>query len=102
MSLFSLRLSSFIFCLLGVCFNFITKVHANDFQNYNREQGLSQATIQSLLIDKIEIIEVDLLDRPSLENIPEDIDGAYYLVHSMSTSSNYKKLEEESASNEDA
>lgn len=52
MSLFSLRLSSFIFCLLSVCFNFITKVHANDFQNYNREQGLSQATIQSLLIDK--------------------------------------------------
>lgn len=51
------------------------------------------------LIDKIEVIEVDLLDLPSFDNIPKDIDGAYYLVHSMSASANYAKLEEESAAN---
>ena len=49
--------------------------------------------------DKIEIVEVDLLDKKSLKNIPEDIDGAYYLVHSMSSSADYAKLEQQSASN---
>lgn len=48
---------------------------------------------------RIEIIEVDLLDAASLENIPKDIDGAFYLVHSMSASSDYATLEEESAIN---
>lgn len=47
----------------------------------------------------ISIIEIDLLDISSLTKIPVDIDGAYYLVHSMSTSDDYKKLEERSAIN---
>ena len=53
----------------------------------------------SSLTSKIEVIEIDLLDEPSLEKIPKDIDGAYYLVHSMSTSKNYESLERQSASN---
>ena len=51
------------------------------------------------LRDKIEVIEVDLLDIPSLNNIPNDIDGAYYLVHSMSASSDYAELEKKCAAN---
>ena len=51
------------------------------------------------LIANISIIEVDLLDQSSLQNIPNDIDIAYYLVHSMSVSDNYKLLEQESAIN---
>ena len=51
------------------------------------------------LKSKIEIVQADLLDETSLENIPKDIDGAYYLVHSMSASSDYEKLERESAVN---
>ena len=51
------------------------------------------------LKSKIEVVQVDLLDKPSLENIPKDIDGAFYLVHSMSTSSDYLSLEQESAIN---
>jgi uncharacterized protein YbjT (DUF2867 family) len=47
----------------------------------------------------INVIEVDLLDKGSLASIPYDIDGAYYLVHSMSASSNYESLECESAQN---
>lgn len=47
----------------------------------------------------ISVIETDLLDKKSLENIPSDIDGAYYLVHSMTSSKDYKKLEEQSAIN---
>ncbi|MGQ1910546.1 SDR family oxidoreductase [Marinifilum sp. RC60d5] len=51
------------------------------------------------LKQNIEIIENNFLDKESLQNIPKDIDGAYYLVHSMSASSDYQKLELESAIN---
>lgn len=51
------------------------------------------------LIKNITILKLDLLDKTSLENIPDDIDGAYYLVHSMSSSENYQSLEETSAIN---
>ncbi|MBX3044428.1 MAG: SDR family oxidoreductase [Candidatus Kapabacteria bacterium] len=54
---------------------------------------------ESSLLDKIEIIENDLTNRSSLDNIPEDIDFAYYLVHSMSTTKNYEDLEKQSAIN---
>jgi len=51
------------------------------------------------LIDNITVITVDLLDVTTLKNIPNDIDGAYYLVHSMSVSNDYESLEEQSAIN---
>ncbi len=47
----------------------------------------------------IDIIQVDFLDKESLDNIPESIDAAYYLIHSMSTSNEYEQLEELSANN---
>ncbi|MFT4601451.1 MAG: hypothetical protein ACI857_001631 [Arenicella sp.] len=49
--------------------------------------------------ENITIIKVDLLDQSSLANIPNDIDGAFYLVHSMSSAGDYKSLEEQSAIN---
>lgn len=48
---------------------------------------------------KVSVLEMDLLDEKSLEQIPKDIDGAYYLVHSMSSTSEYKSLERTSAIN---
>jgi uncharacterized protein YbjT (DUF2867 family) len=51
------------------------------------------------LRDNISVIKLDLLDQSSLEHIPKDIDGAYYLVHSMSSSGDYKSMEETSAIN---
>lgn len=48
---------------------------------------------------KLQIIELDLLDKNTFENIPNDINGAFYLVHSMSSSKNYEELEFESARN---
>ncbi len=47
----------------------------------------------------IEVIQVDFLDTASLDKIPSDIDAAYYLIHSMSNSMDYQKLEELSARN---
>ncbi len=49
--------------------------------------------------DKVHIIELDLLKEETLKNIPKDIDGAFYLVHSMSESKDYEKLEIRSAKN---
>lgn len=51
------------------------------------------------LKSKIEIIQIDLLDKVSLDRIPKDIDGAFYLVHSMSSSSDYHQQEQQSAEN---
>lgn len=51
------------------------------------------------LKSKIKTIQLDLLDKSTMKNIPENIDGAYYLVHSMSSSKNYEQLEFESALN---
>lgn len=61
-----------------------------DINRFNPEKSIK---------DKIEIIENDLTDKASLNNIPNDIDIAYYLVHSMSMSSNYDELEKQSALN---
>jgi uncharacterized protein YbjT (DUF2867 family) len=48
----------------------------------------------------LSVIEVDFLDRESLESIPDDIDAAYYLVHSMSASiGDFESLEKRSAEN---
>ena len=51
------------------------------------------------LLPYIEVLQLDLLDPVSLKQIPEDIDAAYYLVHSMSSSNNYEALEKQSAYN---
>ena len=51
------------------------------------------------LKSKVQVIELDLLDKDSLSSIPDDIDGAYYLVHSMSSSKDYEQLEFQSALN---
>ncbi len=51
------------------------------------------------LLPSIQVIELDLLEESTLNKIPKDIDGAYYLVHSMSGSSDYEILEHQSAMN---
>ena len=48
---------------------------------------------------KIEVVEVDFLDKSTLANIPDDLDGAFYLIHSMSTSNEFAKSELECAVN---
>jgi uncharacterized protein YbjT (DUF2867 family) len=54
---------------------------------------------EELIKNRIEVIEVDLNNKATLANIPKEIDFAYYLVHSMSTSKNYDELESKSAIN---
>ena len=52
------------------------------------------------LQQKVQVVEVDFLDKETLINIPTDIDAAFYLIHSMSGSdTNYDELESISATN---
>ncbi|PTN08654.1 SDR family oxidoreductase [Mangrovibacterium marinum] len=51
------------------------------------------------LLPKIEVIENDLTRKETLANIPDDIEAAYYLVHSMSASREFDDLEKLSAVN---
>lgn len=49
---------------------------------------------------KITIIEVDFLNRATLDSIPDDIDAAYYLIHSMSSQKgDFEDMEEICATN---
>ncbi|MBS1537845.1 MAG: SDR family oxidoreductase [Bacteroidetes bacterium] len=46
------------------------------------------------------VIEADFLDKESLQQIPKDIEVAYYLIHSMSTQSgDFEHMEEMCATN---
>jgi uncharacterized protein YbjT (DUF2867 family) len=48
----------------------------------------------------LEVIEADFLNKVSLASIPDDIDLAYYLIHSMATSSgDFGSMEAECARN---
>ena len=50
--------------------------------------------------NKIQVVEVDFLNKETLENIPKDIDAAYYLIHSMSNSvSQFQQMEKDCAVN---
>ena len=49
--------------------------------------------------NRVEVVECDLGDFHSLKALPKDIDGAYYLVHSMSTTKDYADLEFKCAEN---
>ena len=49
--------------------------------------------------DKITVIEVDFQKKGTLSSIPKDIDAAYFLMHSMSASSNYMEIERQVAIN---
>ena len=52
------------------------------------------------LKSKVDIITGDLSNSDSLKHIPEDIDAAYFLVHSMShTADNFEELETQIAEN---
>ena len=57
--------------------------------------GLDKETLS-----KITIWEVDFLTEPNLIDLPDTIDVAYYLIHSMTSSTeNFDKLEATTAEN---
>lgn len=56
--------------------------------------------LEAGLREKVTLIKADLLNAPSLENLPSDIEAAYYLVHSMgSAGADFYAAEARSAEN---
>ncbi len=50
--------------------------------------------------DRVQVVEADFLEPESLRSIPDDIEGAYYLIHSMSSrSGDFEELEQRAARN---
>jgi uncharacterized protein YbjT (DUF2867 family) len=50
--------------------------------------------------ENLKIVEVDFLDKKTLTEIPDDMDAAYFLIHSMSASTgDFEKLEATAAEN---
>lgn len=60
-------------------------------------RDLNRFSPPEALTKYITVIKLDLLDKETLTNIPSDIVGAYYLVHSMSSSGDYQELERKCA-----
>ncbi|WP_374950700.1 SDR family oxidoreductase [Mucilaginibacter sp.] len=54
---------------------------------------------QSDYSDRVTLLTGDLLKPDSIENFPEDVDAAYYLVHSMSQADDFADMEALSAKN---
>lgn len=72
---------------------------ANGHEVYCCVRDVNRFNPPEALKSKIKVIEIDFLDISTLDQIPKDIDGAYYLIHSMSSETNYQALEQLSASN---
>jgi uncharacterized protein YbjT (DUF2867 family) len=63
-------------------------------------RNANRLSITEDLKNKIEIVEIDFLEKVQPEKLPKDIDAAYYLIHSMSASTDdFDEKEEISAKN---
>ena len=62
-----------------------------DVQRFSKPIGIKE--------EQIEVVEVDFLREETLSNIPKDISGAYYLMHSMSASGDHEASEKICAEN---
>ena len=62
-------------------------------------RDINRLHIPSSLASNVSVVEGDLVDESTLVSLPSDIDGAYYLVHSMSSSKSYSEMEVRSATN---
>ena len=62
-----------------------------DVQRFSKPTGIKE--------EQIEVVEVDFLRKETLSNIPKNISGAYYLMHSMSASGDYEASERICAEN---
>jgi uncharacterized protein YbjT (DUF2867 family) len=49
-------------------------------------RSANRLSISSEMLQKISVIEIDFLKTPHPSLLPKDIDAAYYLIHSMSSS----------------
>ena len=60
----------------------------------------ARLSVDSEIRNKIEVIEIDFLEEPKENIVPEDINAAYFLIHSMSSSTqDFDDMEAKTAEN---
>jgi uncharacterized protein YbjT (DUF2867 family) len=59
----------------------------------------SRLNLPTSVAKMVNVIEVDFLNLDSLNVIPKNIDAAYFLIHSMAVSRDFKELEKQCATN---
>ncbi|WP_438968477.1 SDR family oxidoreductase [Nonlabens sp.] len=63
-------------------------------------RSAARLSVPQEIRDQIKIVEVDFLKIAEADQLPKDIDAAYYLIHSMSSSTeDFDHMEAESAQN---
>lgn len=63
-------------------------------------RDIQRISLPKYIIDKVTFLEIDFLSPPELKTLPREIDGAYYLIHSMSQSrKDFDYLEAKAAEN---
>ncbi len=63
-------------------------------------RDLDRISLPESIVKKVTFLEIDFLNPPDLNTLPKDIDGAFYLIHSMSQSiKNFTDLEAKAAMN---
>ena len=60
-------------------------------------RNADRLSVSASIRDQIEVVEIDFLKDPVAGLLPEDIDIAYYLIHSMTSSTDFTDKEERSA-----
>jgi uncharacterized protein YbjT (DUF2867 family) len=77
---------------------FLLQLAEEGHEIYALVRSKGRIQIPERISKQVAIVEGDLLNPASLEKIPNEIDAAYYLVHSMSASADrFTELETESA-----
>jgi uncharacterized protein YbjT (DUF2867 family) len=63
-------------------------------------RDIDRITIPEKVINKVTKVKADFLEEESLNNLPTDFDVAYYLIHSLSsTSGDFSEMESTAAAN---
>jgi len=63
-------------------------------------RDVKRISLPKYIIDKVTFLEIDFLSPPDIQTLPKRIDGAYYLIHSMSQSmKDFVNLEAKAAEN---
>lgn len=61
-------------------------------------RNANRLSVSPKIKERIQIVEIDFLNEPEANLLPEDLDAAYYLIHSMSSStSDFDEKEERAA-----
>lgn len=78
----------------------VRRLLENGYEVICAVRDLDRISLPESIVQKVSFLEIDFLKPPNFESLPKDIDGAFYLIHSMSQSiKNFSDLEAEAARN---